>query len=208
MKFYTKIKNRISKYNKNKGSRFINSKGFTLVETLIAVFVLTIALAALLNLVSTSLSAFKYSRDEVTANYLIQEVVDSVRNKRDTDVFLGDSNGWTTYLSNYGKDSDSLCFSPGGCVINPQNGEASVCSSGGNESTACPLYLDESHKNSGFYSSDSSKGVESTFKRKVNMYLDTARNNGNELDVKVTVEWQAGRNIRSRVLNFSLLNWR
>lgn len=196
MKFNKRIKNYILECNRN--------KGFTLVETIVAVFILTISLAALLNLISTSLDAFKYSRDEVTANYLIQEVVDSVRNNRDSTAFLNTTStgGWTPFLNMYGYNSGNGgkdCFQgTSGCTIDPLD----AISSGGSGMQDCsgscsPLSFD-SNASGAFYSSG---GLPSGFTRKVKMSVPTI--NPDELDVAVTVTWSG----HTRSLNFSLLNW-
>lgn len=201
MKNNKRIKNYILECDRN--------KGFTLVETIVAVFILTISLAALLNLISTSLDAFKYSRDEVTANYLIQEVVDSVRNNRDSTAFLDTTStgGWTNFLNMYGYNdggSGKACFQNGiltGCTIDPLE----AVKSGGSGMQACignctPLSFDSNASTgAAFYSSG---GSPSGFKRIVKMSVPTATNL-NELDVTVFVTWSG----HTRSLNFSLLNW-
>ncbi len=61
-------------------------KGFTLIETLAAITLLSVAIVAPMSLASRSLSASYYSRDQVTAYYLAQEAIESIRNIRDGNV--------------------------------------------------------------------------------------------------------------------------
>lgn len=208
MKF-NKIRQNISKYNKN--------RGFTLVETIVAVFVLTISLAALLNLISVSLDSFKYSRDEVTANYLIQEAVDSIRNNRDSTVFLNTdqtTGGWTAFLNYYGYNNGTgtgnTCFpgNPGGCIIDPlgeQQNRITVGPSGCN--VICPaLIFNDNSTNAGAFYSYTSGGLPSGFVRIITMSVATTSvNPTDELDVTVKVSW--ANNSHSRTLKYSLLNW-
>ena len=105
-----------NKLQNNKALTLRNSKGFTLVETMVAVFILAIALTALLNLTARSLFSARYARNEITANYLMQEVVDYIRNQRDTTAFLKTDGSWQEFLTLFG-DPGGLCFSDDGCYF-------------------------------------------------------------------------------------------
>lgn len=61
-------------------------KGFTLIETLVAITVLTIAIVAPMTLTSQALSAAMYARDQVTAFHLAQEAIEAVRSIRDANI--------------------------------------------------------------------------------------------------------------------------
>ena len=101
----------MNKFYKQKNS------GFTIIEAMIAVFILTVSIASMLGLTSSSISTAKYTSNEIIANYLLQEAIDSIRNTRDTLVFQGSNNStdWTTFLNKYGdKDSKTMCFSDNG----------------------------------------------------------------------------------------------
>ncbi len=58
-------------------------RGFTLIETLVAVSLLTIAIMAPMTLTQQSLSGAYYARDQITAYNLAQEGIESVRAIRD-----------------------------------------------------------------------------------------------------------------------------
>jgi len=58
-------------------------RGFTLVETLVAIALLTIAIVAPMTLTQQSLSSAYYARDQITAYNLAQEGIESVRAIRD-----------------------------------------------------------------------------------------------------------------------------
>lgn len=60
-----------------------NLRGFTLIETLVAISLLTVAIAAPMSLASQSLSSAFYARDQITAFYLAQEAIETVRAVRD-----------------------------------------------------------------------------------------------------------------------------
>src|SRR3972149_102217 len=62
------------------------SRGFTLIETLVAISLLSIAIVAPMSLTSQSLTAAYYARDQVTAFNLAQEGLEAVRAFRDGQV--------------------------------------------------------------------------------------------------------------------------
>ena len=59
------------------------SVAFTLIETLVAILILTVSVVAPLSLASQSLFASYYAKDQVIASYLAQEGIEIVRQKRD-----------------------------------------------------------------------------------------------------------------------------
>jgi len=218
MKFSIK-KHNTENYAKTKRS------GFTLIETLVAVFILTIALNGLFALIANSLFSARYARNEITANYLMQEAIDYIRNDRDTTVFQNMSpTSWSNFLGHYGYPS-GLCFAGGldsrdGCEIDlsnidPATGRAVVSqcntprSSTFGETECRVLNYDDNASNRSFYNYQS--GSLSNFKRQVLLWIDSSGPNGtfgaDELQIKVTVEWQNGGVVRSRSLQTTLLNW-
>lgn len=60
--------------------------GFTLVETLVAISLLTVAIVAPMGLTAQSLQSAYYARDQITAFYLAQEAIESIRAIRDSQV--------------------------------------------------------------------------------------------------------------------------
>ncbi|MBV9159304.1 MAG: prepilin-type N-terminal cleavage/methylation domain-containing protein [Candidatus Kaiserbacteria bacterium] len=62
------------------------NKGFTLIETLVAISLLAVAIVAPMSLVAQSLSSAYYARDQVTAFNLAQEGIEAVRAVRDGNI--------------------------------------------------------------------------------------------------------------------------
>jgi prepilin-type N-terminal cleavage/methylation domain-containing protein len=179
-------------------------RGFTLVETMVAVFILTIAITSLLGLTARSLFTARYARNEITANYLLQEVVDYIRNERDTKVFLSSElTAWDDFLNTLGKNSLTLCFSDEGCYFDVNMIEEIKKCEG-----ECPYFKYAETQlqlsQSGSFYTYKDFGKVSNFRRTINL---KSGSNPNELLVTVKVEWLNGNLLRERSLNMSFLNW-
>lgn len=66
--------------------RLAADSGFTLIETLVAISLLTVAIVAPMSLVTQSLSTAVYARDQVTSYNLAQEGIEALRTIRDGNV--------------------------------------------------------------------------------------------------------------------------
>lgn len=188
--------------------------GFTLIETMIAVFILVIAMQGMLGLIASSLFSARYAKNDITANYLIEEAVDYIRNNRDTIAFQQNdpvtSTGWSNFLNNYGYPN-SLCFSTlNGCKmdITPDNMSSQPITScdGSNHgfgTVRCEVFNYDENNSNNFYTYNPTGSVKSNFKRQIVMSLASS----DELNIKVTVEWLNGNLVRSRTSEISLLNW-
>ena len=221
--FLNKFKNIKKLFSKT----FINSttkiqhktwcRGFTLIETMVAVLILSTSVVSLLALTTGSLFAARYANNEITANYLMQEAVDYIRNSRDSIAFqqrvLGDnpSVSWSAFLNRYGDGISSSCYSTDGCYIevmsSDQPNAIQPCISAVTfGSSKCPvLNYDEAATNKSFYTYGSN-GAPSKFKRKIYMQKSPTNPN-NEVYVTVTIEWLNGNLLRTRSLSTSLLDW-
>lgn len=188
-----------------------NNKGFTLVETMFAVMILSLAIVGMMTVVANSLFASRYARDEITVSYLLQEVVDYVRNDRDTSVFLQNDKvideAWTDFTAKYAN-----CSNSNGCyfdvldnISNPSL-VPTACPSG-----VCPnLCYDENAENTSFYVSEDFFGdcpgstSLTSFQRKT---VVSTGSNLDELNVTVTVFWKNGGMDKERSLSTTLTKW-
>lgn len=90
--------------------------GFTLIEALVAISILTIAVTGPLSLAAKGLSYSSYAKDEITAFYLANEAIDVIRNIRDTNIYTKDSSSWLlvpddpSSLTIVGKCGGAGCF--------------------------------------------------------------------------------------------------
>lgn len=182
----------------------LKNKGFTLLETLIAIFIMTVAFTALLSLMSTSMFSAKYANNEITATYLAQEAMDYIRNDRDTTAFQNldwSTIGPTSFIGHYGDPSlANGCFDPsGGCSIDTKLQVIAGCPS------TCPTFFYESAPGGGAYYvyTATSTTNPTTFSRTIKMDLV----NPEELEITVKVSWKNGSVQRDQELKASLLKW-
>lgn len=59
-------------------------KGFTLIESVVAIFLLTVGTMGAVSLIQQSISFITVSSSQLAASYLAQEAIETVRNIRDT----------------------------------------------------------------------------------------------------------------------------
>lgn len=64
-------------------------KGFTLMEAIVAIFVITAGIVGVSSLVAQTISSATFSKDKLIAAYLAQEGIEIVRNIRDTNWLEG-----------------------------------------------------------------------------------------------------------------------
>ena len=78
--------------------KFNNKKAFTLVETLIALAVFTIAVTAVMAVLASGISSTDFAKKKMTATYLAQEGIEYVRNMRDNYTLdISTTGGWTNF---------------------------------------------------------------------------------------------------------------
>lgn len=156
--------------------------GFTLVETLVAIAILTLAVAGPLYTASRAIVAAETARDQLIASYLAQEGIEYVRKMRDNEFLaafqIGGANistdAWTGFLAP-GPDPASIAkcvtLSVGSapfCTLDPVgSGSLSLCISG----TCNPLNLTTvtvNGKEISYYTQGA--GTATPFTRKIQAY--------------------------------------
>lgn len=158
-------------------SYFILREGFTLLETLVAIFVITVAIAGIFGLVSRLTATVSQSSSRLTAAYLAQEGIEIVRNIRDSNWLGGVA--WDNNIPSsgeYGADYTTQSFPDPAC---------------GNEN----LKFDGS-----FYSCTSDSHTK--FKRKINF-----SKSGDKIEVQVIVEWESGGATHQLIAKENLYKW-
>lgn len=161
------------------------SGGFTLIETLVAISVLMVAIAAPLTLVQKSLSTASLATEQITASFLAQDALEYVQSVRDRNIGKPD---WLGGLS-------SSCGEPEGCLIDSGVGTVIKCSTSG---CANLLY----YANFGLYN-HSNAGDPSKYKRKTTIKTVDA----NQASVVTTVSWSGIFGERQITLKKQLFKW-
>lgn len=169
--------------------------GFTLIETLLAVLILAMALAAPLTIAAKALSAALISKDQTTAFFLAQDAVEYLRFKRDTNTLTSGSGAWLSSI-------DTFCSGTDGCRIDSVKNTIEACTG------VCETL--QFNETKGWYTYATSEGSDvikkSIFTRKVT--LGSVSNNSDEKSVTVTVTWKdVGGVTRSLVVRENLTNW-
>jgi len=153
-------------------------RGFTLVETLIAISVLLLSVAGPLTIASRGLISASFARDQVTAFYLTQEATETIRNKRDNNS-LSDSP--VDFTSLFSECVGQSCIIDATLDIDDQDAIQAICSP-----TCPPLKHDA---NSGLYGYTTGIGwADSKFTRS----LTLTEVSPTEMQLTVTISWNNG----------------
>lgn len=181
-------------------------KGFTLVETMVAISLLMIAIVPPMLLTVQSLSAAYYSRDQITAFYLAQEGLEEVHQIRDGQILLiaesSDASGIDIFGSLASYDN-SQPF-----IIDATDNSISACAGGASPTYGCPPL-----KTDGTLYGYQPGWVDTNFTRVLQAcYVqsngDCSGNETDEMRVQVTVSWHTGSySTRSFTISEDLYRW-
>ena len=177
---------------------FSPRRGFTLIETLVAISVLAIALVGPFTAIQNALMSSYTARDQLIASALAQEGLEYIRSIRDNN-YLNDQRPWMDGIDSLG------CYGGGAgpssfCVIDPTEGDIH----GGEGLTVCPqlsqcpvLKLSDGN----LY--NQSSGDDTRFKRVVQIteISDT------EVQVVVEVHWTTSRRDYTITVSDVLRDW-
>lgn len=191
------------------------NRGFTILETLIALSIVAIGVVGTLTLSSQTVVGSRASQNEVTATNLAREGIEVARALRDSNWLsieagmLQDSE-WDNGLYAIGNDYTARAVFDGRrWTLDYQYGDLASCKEN------CRLYLDET---TGVYSHESN-GTKTIFHRAVETnaicedHAIKASGNvcGNKkvgIQVLATVEWEEQNHTSSLTLEERLYNWR
>ncbi len=100
--------------------KYLNiNRGFTLIETLIAVLLLAMSIAGPLTIASKGLTSTMVSKDQFIGFYLAQDAIEQVRFLRDTSCLstIGDSTGCPVSVWLQGLNNCLVSVNPDGCYL-------------------------------------------------------------------------------------------
>ncbi len=185
-------------------------KGFTLVETLVAITILLIVIVGPLKISSQTAKSTSFSSEQVTAFFLAQEGSELAQNMRDAEVlgsFLSDpDDGWEDFSTGSEYSNCFSTFSTYGCALEIDTATGRVkASSIGCEANGdnCDLYYSDSGGRQK-YTYDSAGNTPTPYNRSVKLEWISS----DEVYVRSTVTWRTGsqRNDQEAVVETSLYN--
>lgn len=202
------MKNKITKTEKIK--KIVKNKGFTIVETLIAISILAIALTGPLAIISQSLRSSYFARDQVTAHYLAQEAIEFIRNKRDRNGLQQlSANDWLSGITTSTDTSENILNEVNSSInkahlVRTSNGYSiRKCTPNGNVDCPPLKYNAEDR----IYGDDSSF-TDSIFTREIVMAKSPGDADAKrEIIISVRVSWNAPSTNNSIVIDEHLYNW-
>lgn len=166
----------------------VAQRGFTLIETFVAVTILVTAVAGPLTLAQKGLQSAILARDQLVASFLAQEGLEFVRERRDNNSLASPRpSDWLEGLD--------ACIDPSTCIVNSSDDTVVAC---GGECP--PLRLDTTY---GFYNYIGSNAV-TPFTRTVTIVRHA---NGREAKVYSTLSWRTSIFDREVVLEDVLFKW-
>ncbi len=178
-------------------------RGFTILETIVALSIISISIAGVFSAVRVGLVASSNSKDEIQAFYLAQEAIEVLRNHRDANKLASVNSGMpVSWLAGIA-DSGDPCWS-GTCKVDGYANTISACTGGAG---SCPVLCQNTSATSYLYGynggSCSPPWQATKFKREVQI----TNIGGNEVEVVISVSWSRGAqnyNIKVKTL---MLNW-
>lgn len=203
-------------------NKFIKNKikisayaGFTIVETLVAIAILTIALTGPLAVVSQSLRSSYFARDQITAHYLAQEAIEYIRNRRDQNgLQKTDAADWLYGIKTSDATDGSLELLNQSSPLSPvkaylirttQGYVLKKCVQDGDE-VCPPLRYDPSGER--IYGMDGSQYTESIFTREIILTKSPQDPDAKrEINVSVVVKWHTASLTSQASIDERLYNW-
>lgn len=189
-----------------------NQSGFTLIETLIAILILSLTIGALLTLTAGGFFSIRYAKNDIVAANLLQESLEYVRNTRDSTSQSSTGASWDQWITTY---QDNGCFSADGCLINPYASDPldAVYSCSGDCDhityfTDVGFYGYVGHGSNYFDTMAGSNVITTSFVRKVTMRLQTIPTAPDpELVVTARMDWLNGTNPKHTQQSIILTKW-
>ena len=117
-----------------------NNRGFTLVETLVAISILSISILATFTVIQSSLQSSILTKDEIKAFYLIQEGMEFIKNVRDENTLKTLSGTPTNWLFGPASSAVEPCYFGNVCSVDSPAKVVSYC---GTNFDTCPFLKED-----------------------------------------------------------------
>lgn len=181
-----------------RNTKYETQKGFTVLESIVAIMILSLGVSGAFSAIQQSLSQSIIAKDEVKAFYLAQEAIEIIRNKRDNNqlaIIGGGTNNWLSGIAGVAGDP---CYFGKTCRADA-TGPSSIylySCSGGWDSCS---YLSQNQTTYIYAYS----GTVSNFRREIQ--IESV--NVNEIMVTVRVSWKKGLINKEFKIKTHLFNW-
>ena len=172
----------------------LKTQGFTLVETLVAISILTLSIGTAIGIAASGISSGYIARDQTTAFYLAQEAIEKIKNIRDNNALA--PRPWLTGITDSGK-----CQFGWNCKVDSINNLLSLC--GLSASSPCPFLNKDtnSHIPGGYAYALGSPPTQ--FRRTVRI----TSINSHEVSISVTVLWTKGSSQYYFIARDNMFDW-
>lgn len=166
-----------------------NKMGFTLIEVIIAIFVITVGVGGAVTLINQTVSFTQITSSKLVVSYLAQEGIEIVKNIRD-------SNFLKVHKTGSGSWDDGLIL--GACQV----GSKYEYEGDYNSISTLSCYQDQKLKIDGGFYKYSISGTETPYKRKITITKD-----GEILEVLVEVSWKERGREHKVIAQENLYKW-
>ncbi len=179
------------------------SRGFTLVETMVAISIMSLSLLGIFTAVQNGLVSSGFAKDQTIAFYLIQETMEYVRNVRDTNGLrsvgeMSAGRSGINWLTGIAFQATDPCYPGKTCIIDSPNMQVTTCSGGFG---TCPYLRQDS---STLFFGYNGGWNTTRFRREVQIQSISS----NEIIVLVQVSWTSGIFNKSILVKQTLFNVR
>lgn len=182
--------------------------GFTLVETLVAISILSLSIVATFTAVQNGLQNSSIAKDQTTAFYLAQEAMEFIKNKRDNNALYTingglPAHGWLHGLSDVG----DLCYFGKICkidvTVNSPNDVLYVGNYDNDSSWDQSSFLNQQTSTSLFGYTSTSGWNPTIFKREIKFREIVP---GQEVEVTIHMSWTSRWGVKSFLATETLFN--
>ncbi len=170
-----------------------SQKGFTLLESLVAIAILLMSITAATTAVQTALSSSIFAKNQVISFFLAQEAVEYIKNTRDNNALQGQN-----WLNGYAS-SGSPCVFGTVCTVDATLSSGAFSSCGG--AGSCPVLRQSS--SAPFLYGYNSGWVPTGFRREIVL----SQVNANEITATVNVTFTKGTISKTITVRESIFNW-
>lgn len=173
------------------------NKGFTLVETLVAISILSISIAATFTAVQNGIRSSDLAKEQTTAFYLAQEGMEAIKNIRDQNALNSVSGVTTNWLRGLSEVAGDICYFGKTCSIDAPLASVRTCPGGFD--TCEVLLLDPTSNLYGY----TSGWTATTFRRELQFQNIVA---GQEIRVLMKISWVSRGATQSFQISESFFN--